>query len=592
MTPRLSLRSVPDIPTAVSAAGRRLSLSGRQPVLLELDLSRGLLEARPADQLAALRSRHTPTLRVLVEQMARAEKQPSVVGLVAQLGPEVLSASQAEELGAAVERFAATGRPTVCWTESFGELGAATVPYLLATFFEEVWLQPSGSLGLLGVSARGVFVRSALDRLGVEPELGQRHEYKNAADLMLRSSMSEPNREALQRVADSVLDQVVATTARRRRLELGQVRAAVDSGPLTAQQALDAKLVDRIGYRDEVYAQLREQLASAGKLELRYVHRWSPPPAAAARARARNRGRPVVAVVNVTGGITRGRSGSSPLQGAHAGADTVTAALRAAGDRDDVRAVVLRVVSPGGSYVASDAIRRAVLQLRAGGRPVVASMGSVAASGGYFVAMPCDEVVATPSTVTGSIGVLGGKLVIREALLKIGVGVESVSAGAHASMFGTDRRFAPDEWQRVDEWLDAVYADFTAKAAQDRGMAYDQLEPLARGRVWTGADAVERGLVDRLGGLRIAVERAAVRAGVDPSDVRVDTVPRVSALQRLQPAKSSETPAAAAGAGWGLGVGPELSIGRGMEAVAVALAAEAGWPVAGVLTLPGNWLLT
>jgi protease-4 len=154
-------------------------------------------------------------MHVLEQRLERAGRDDSVVALVAQLGPEALTASQAEEIGAAVERFAATGRPTVCWSESFGELGAGTVSYLLAAFFDQIWLQPTGSLGLLGVSSRGVFVRGALDRLGIEPQLGQRHEYKNAADLLLRSSMSEPNREALQRLADSELDQVVATTARR-----------------------------------------------------------------------------------------------------------------------------------------------------------------------------------------------------------------------------------------------------------------------------------------------------------------------------------------------------------------------------------------
>jgi protease-4 len=572
--------------STVPDAVRRLRPEGRPPVLLELDLSRGLLEARPTDQLSALRSRHIPTVRNLQEQLRRAERDSSVAGLVAQLGPQPLTASQAEELGAAVERFGATGRPTLCWTDSFGELGTATAAYLLAAFFDEVWLQPSGSLGLLGVAARGVFVRPALDRLGVEPQLAQRHEYKSAADLFLRSSMSEPNREALQGITDSMLEQVVSTTARRRDLAADQVRAAVDRGPLSAQQALDAQLVDRLGYRDEAYAELRRRLGVDGRLELRYVQRWSPPPVAAVRERLRDKRRPVVAVVTINGGISRGRSGSSPLNGPHAGADTVTAALRTAGERDDVRAVVLRVVSPGGSYVASDAIRRAVLQLRATGRPVVASMGSVAASGGYFVAMPCDEVVATPSTITGSIGVLGGKLVVRQALSRWGIEVESVGSGEHATMFGADRRFDEEEWRRVDEWLDAVYADFTAKAAQDRSMAYDRLEPLARGRIWSGADALNNGLVDRLGDLRTAAERAATLAGVEPGAVRLRSVPHLTPMQRLSPPKSSESPTAAAGtAGSDLLGGPESLL----RAVWSSVAQQ---PVHGVLTMPGAWQLT
>ena len=552
------------------------------PTLLELDLSRGLLEAAPADPVSALRARRVPALRTLVERLRRAANDDSVVGLVAHVGPDVLTASQAQELGQAVEELAATGRPTVCWTESFGELGPGTVPYLLASHFEEVWLQPSGSLGLLGVSARGVFLREALDRLGVEPQLGQRHEYKNAADLLLRSSMTEAHREALQRVADSVLDQVVASAVRRRGLAPERVRAAIDDGPLTALDALEVGLVDRLGYRDEVYDDLRRRLADAGRLALRYVDRWSPDPVARIRDRARDRRWPTVAVVSVVGGITVGRNGGSPLMGARAGSDSITAALRAAGDRDDVRAVVLRVVSPGGSYVASDAVRRAVLRLRESGRPVVASMGSVAASGGYFVAMPCDEVIATPSTITGSIGVLGGKVVIRDALRRTGVGVERVTAGAHAAMFSPESRFDDVEWERVEQWLDAVYDDFTHKAAEDRGMPHEQLEPLARGRVWTGVDARERGLVDGLGGLRSAVVRATQLAGVDADRVRMRAVPHVTPLDRLRPPQSSEAPSA------GTWSGP-LGTAAGPEALIRVLLSTVGTPVAGVLSLPGSW---
>jgi protease-4 len=569
-------------PVSPSAVREKLAAAVEPDrLLLELDLSRGLLEAPPSDPLSAVRARRIPTLRTLVEQLHRAAKDRSVQGLIAHVGAATLTAAQAQELGEAVEAFAASGRPTLCWTESFGELGGGTAPYLLAAYFDQVWLQPSGSLGLLGVSAYGLFVRDALDRLGIEPEFGQRHEYKNAADLFLRSSMSDAHREALQQLADSTLDQIVGTTTRRRGLSGEAVRSAIDAGPLTAQQALAAGLVDRLGYRDEAYADLRQQLAPDGQLRLRYVERWSPGPVKRIRERAQRQ--PTIAVVPVVGSITVGRSGSSPLQGTHSGSDTVTAALRAAEADDGIRAVVLRVVSPGGSYVSSDAIRRQVLRLRESGCPVVASMGSVAASGGYFVSMPCDEVVAEPTTITGSIGVLGGKLVIRDALHKAGIGLESVTSGEHAGMFSTNRRFDQVEWDRVDEWLDAVYADFTAKAASDRGMALDELEPIARGRVWTGADALRRGLVDQMGGLRTAVTRAAELAEVDAERVRLRTLPHLTPINRLRPPSSSESPAAAS-AGASLG-------GDGVEALIRTVWSVVFRPVGGALTLPGHWEL-
>jgi protease-4 len=255
----------------------------------------------------------------------------------------------------------------------------------------------------------------------------------------------------------------------------------------------------------------------------------------------------------------------------------VCAALRAAGERDSVAAVVLRVVSPGGSYVASDAIHREVVRLREAGTPVVVSMGSVAASGGYFVAMAADEIVALPSTVTGSIGVLGGKIVVGDALRRLGIGTEPVGSGAQATMFDPTRRFETAEWRRVERWLDAVYDDFTAKAAAGRRLPHEQLEPLARGRVWTGADACERGLVDTLGGLDRAVTSAAERAGTVRERVRVERVPHVGPLERLRPAPSSESAAAGSGAP-----------GTFEELAATALRGL-GLPGTGVLSLPGPW---
>ncbi len=551
-------------------------------VLLELDLTRGLLESSPAEPVAALRSRRIPTVRVLVEHLAQAAQDDSVVGLVAQVGDKSLTVAQAQELGEAVERFGDSGRVTACWTESFGELAPRTVPYLFAAYCSEVWLQPSGSLGLLGVATRGIFLRRLLGRLGMEPQLGQRHEFKNAADLLMREDMSPAQREALQRVTDSVLDEVVATAARRRRLSLEQVREAVSSSPLSAQQAVDMRLVDRLGYRDELYDDLRSRLSPSGDVTLRYVERWRPQPVTTLRRQVA-RHRPTLAMVPVVGGIRVGRSGSSPVGGPHSGSDTVTAALRSAAKREDIRAVVLRVVSPGGSYVASDAVRQAVLRLRETGRPVVASMGTVAASGGYFVSMPCDEIVASPTTITGSIGVLGGKVSIQSTLQQAGVSVEPVSSGSQAAMFVPERPFDPVEWERVEAWLDQVYDDFTRKAAADRGVSWNQLEPLARGRVWTGADARDRGLVDRLGGLNTALDRAAQLAGVDRRQARLVVLPHVKPVNRLRPPKSSESPAAATAS-----VAPEAA---GVEALLSSVWSSLGVAANGVLTLPGSWEL-
>lgn len=523
-------------------------------ILLELDLATGVLESTPTDPLAAWRARGTPILPDLVRRLREAAKRDEVVGLIAHIGGHGLEPAQAEELGAAVESFGAAGKATVCWAETFGETGNGTVDYHLAAHFDEIWLQPSGGLALVGFAAQGTFVRGALDRLGVEPQVHRRHEYKSAPDLVLRESMSDEQRETLQRLTDGLTASVTATIARRRSLEAGDVRRVIADAPLTPAQAAERGLIDHVGYRDEAYAAVGRRVGDGASR--RFVHRWSPPRRDELERRLRHdvarrlgRARPAtIAVVPVVGGIMLGRTGHAPVSGRTAGSDTICAALRAAREDDDVAAVVLRVVSPGGSYTASDAIYREVARLRDAGRPVVASMGGVAASGGYFVSMGADEIVALPSTITGSIGVFAGKMVVRAAQEKLGVGREIVASGEQAAMWSPTRPFTDDELRRLDRWLDDVYADFTQKAAAGRGMAREELEPLARGRIWTGTDARERGLVDRLGGIDAALEAAAGRARIDLADALVTRYPAVSPLARLRPPLNSDAPSVAAAA--------------------------------------------
>ncbi|HEY0474929.1 MAG TPA: signal peptide peptidase SppA, partial [Kribbella sp.] len=291
--------------------------------------------------------------------------------------------------------------------------------------------------------------------------------------------------------------------------------------------------------------------------------------------------KPVVAVIRISGGILVGRnSGGGPLGGPRSGSDTIGAALRAVAEDEKVKAVVLRVDSPGGSYVASDAIRHEVLRLRATGRPVIASMGSVAASGGYFVAMPADVVVAQPGTITGSIGVFSGKGVIRDALGRIGISQEAVSQGQNSRMFSAQEEFTPEQWALLEESLDRIYADFVAKAAQDRGMPEAELERLARGRVWTGADARERNLVDELGGFEHALQLACRRAGLDRDRIAVAVAPHRSLLSRLRPPQSTEDLAATAASTWTT------------DGLAASIYTRLGLPPAGVLTMPLNWHIT
>jgi protease-4 len=544
--------------------------------LLELDLTRGVLETPPASPVAAFRARHLPTLRELVGALRKGARDDGVVGVVAHIGGNRLSLAQVQELREAVADFRTSGKAAVAWTESFGETGQGTVPYYLATAFDEIWLQPSGDLAITGVSVQAVFIRGALDKAGVIPQFGKRREYKTAADTFTEREMTAPAREMASRLAESAYEQIVEGIAVRRRLDSARVRELVDSAPLPAQDGLDAGLVDRLGYRSDVYDELEKLLQYDDRLLAERYIRRGPRTLDEVRKNLPWPQKPLVAVVRVTGGISVGRNSNSPMGGPGSGSDTVGAALRAVSDNERVKAVVLRVDSPGGSYVASDAIRNEVLRLRSTGRPVIASMGGVAASGGYFVAMPADVIVAQPGTITGSIGVLTGKGVVRDALGRIGISQEVVSEGANAQMYSAQEEFTDEQWARLEETLDRIYKDFVAKAAQDRGLPEEQLESLARGRVWTGADAHSHKLVDELGGFQHALTLACNRAGLDRDEIAVTAVPHRNLLSQLKAPTTTDDLAVSAA---------PLTL----DGLTSGLYSALGLPPAGVLRMPFSW---
>lgn len=524
--------------TQIEQANRRRTA----PLILELDLTEPLVEGVPQDPLSALRARRQTSLRMVLDGLHRAGRDPRVRALVAKVGGSrpALPAVQAQELREAVEEFRHHGKLTVAWAETFGEAGGGSAPYYLATAFEEVWLQPSGDVGLTGVAGEVPFLRGALDRIGITPQIAQRHEYKNAANIFTEREFTEAHREATECLVDSVMVQLVAAIATDRNMSRTEVGALFDRAPVFATEALEAGLVDHLGYRDEIYASVRERVGTDAFLM--YVGRYGRSKLTERIARPRS---DKLGLIHVTGPIHLGRSGMRP-GGQNAGSDTVVAALRAATEARGVKAIVLRVASPGGSYVASDTIWRQVALTRQAGKPVVVSMGNVAASGGYYVSMGADTIVAEPATITGSIGVVSGKPVVDRLLERLSIGHEAVAGARHSLMFSPFQKFSEDEWERLNIWLDRVYDDFVGKVADSRGLRLDRVRDIARGRVWTGADARERGLVDELGGLRTAVDIAKERAGIPSSvDTALDLYPRTPLMARLRPAQSSEDLAAA-----------------------------------------------
>jgi protease-4 len=512
----------------------------RPPILLELDLTQPLVDPPPGDPLAQLRGHGRRQLRPTLRALHEAAEDPRVRGLVAKVGGPLTWATM-HELRRGLQAFLDVRKPTVAWAETFPDGPIGTCAYVLAAGFDEVWLQPGGGLGLIGVAVETTFLRGAFDKLGIDPQLEQRHEYKNAADLFTRTEYTDAHRESLDAVAASVFTEAVSIIAAGRSMSAERVRELVDGGPRTAAEAVEARLVDRLGYRDEVLAAVRQRVG-AEDAELLFADRWRP----RRRWRLPARHRQHLALVEVRGAIASGRSRPGPL-GGQVGSDTVATELRAALDDDRVRGVVLRVESPGGSAVASEVIWREVGRVREAGKPVVVSMGDVAASGGYYVSCPADRIVAAPSTLTGSIGVLSGKFVTSGLLGKVGLTHDAVEQGERARMWSARRGFTDEELERLNVEIDVIYADFVGKVAAGRGRPVAEIEPIARGRVWSGRDAHQIGLVDDLGGLRDAA-RIARRLADLPHDAPVLPALHVPLPARLGQPRNSEDPRALAAA--------------------------------------------
>lgn len=521
----LSLAGLAAVLLAAAAVAGAVARRVPRRTVLELDLSEPLRD-QPRDHPLAGAVARRPSLRDVVETLQRAGDDDRVAGLVAVIGTPATGLADVQELRDAVAAFRATGKFAVAYADTFGEFAAANAAYYLACAFQEISVQPSGDVGLTGLAAEVTFLRGALDKLGVRPRLDHRHEYKNAKNLLTERGFTPAHREATGRVVESLFAQLVDAVAEGRGLSASTVRDLVDRGPLFGADAVEAGLVDGLAYRDEVVDRVK-RLAGGGRLLALADYRK--------RAR-RQRGRAsTVAVVHGSGAVVRGKGRFNPLTLRAMGSDPITSAFRRAVADRRVKAILFRVDSPGGSYVASDAIWRATVRAREAGTPVVVSMGNVAGSGGYFVAMAADRIVAHPATITGSIGVVGGKSVLAGLKGKLGVTTDAVHAGEHALLGSVSRDYTGGEWQRLQQWLDRVYDDFTAKVARGRGLPIERVREVARGRIWTGADAHAHGLVDELGGYPAAFRLVREVAGL-PADARL----------RLKPFPGRPSPAARA----------------------------------------------
>ena len=503
--------------------------------VLELDLLTAPPETTGFDPMAIISGGGRPmALREAVAAIHRAAEDDRVAGLIARVQLPAAAAGPVQELRDAIAAFS-DEKPSLAWAETY----PGTLSYYLASAFREVWMQPSGTVGLVGFATSALFLRDALDKAGIEAQFIARGEYKSAANLFTQDRYTDAHREADSRLLDSLHGQVWQAVAESRHIDPAAVDELADKAPLLRDDAVTGRLVDRIGFRDEAYARISELVGAPGFRRKPATPTTIPTHRRGCICRATPRpprprpgpqmpsipgrkSKPTIAVVTLHGPIVSGRGGPQllPFGNSSAGGDTIAAALREAAADDSVSAIVLRVDSPGGSVTGSETIWREVNRIREGGKPVVASMGAVAASGGYYVSMGADAIVANAGTITGSIGVVTGKLVARELKDRLGVGSDSVRTNENADAWSINKPFTDEQHAHVEAEADLFYTDFVERVAQGRKLSVEAVDAVARGRVWTGADALERGLVDELGGLRTAINRAKVLAGLDEDDRR------------------------------------------------------------------------
>lgn len=489
--------------------------------VLRLTLDRPLPDYDPAPELPFF-GRHAGSSLIDVYQALRgARTDPDVVGLAVHIKQAALGLAQAEELRRQIAGLAAAGKTVECYLETAGEGSNGTLAYYVATACPTISLAPAGELNIVGLFADSSFLRGTLDKLKIEPEFESVGTYKSAGEAYTEYQHSAAAREALSSLLDDFYSRLAADIAIGRQLEDSRVRQLIDAAPYSATEALELGLVDRLAYPDQFETSLRETLGEDwGWVE---VQDYAP--------RGLDLGRSKVALAFAQGTIVRGRSGVDPWsQQRYVGADGFGAVLEELIEDDSIVAVILRVDSPGGSAQASDLLLRQVERL-AEVKPVVVSMSSLAASGGYYISAKARHIVAESTTITGSIGVIAGRFVTgRFQKELLGVSHDTLKRGANADYFSSLEPFNAPQRERFRSMMSAVYDTFLDHVVAGRGMERAAVEAVAEGRVWTGQSALGLGLVDEVGGFDSARRAAAEAAGLEVDQTRLVLYPKPPSL--------------------------------------------------------------
>jgi len=480
--------------------------------VLVIDAEGNIEEQRGPDFLGALTGIGAPVLHDYLDAIDSARTDSRVAGIVFRIAPLATGWGKLEEIRTHLIAFQSSGKPSICY---LGYDGIGNPEYYLASACKEIWLVPSAPVSIRGMMAEAVFYRGTLDKLKIIPEFYHVAEYKTAYNMFTERKFTPAHREEVESVLRSIYNRYVRESAQARHMERAKFEELVNHGPLLTSEAIEDKLVDRLGYWDQVQNYFKSQGRG-----------WNPISLNRYRGFVKGGGGQKIAVVHATGLIMSGESQSSPAGGFIMGGDSVAADIRNARNDSTIKAIVLRVDSGGGSVVASEVIRREV-ELAQGSKPVVVSMSDVAASGGYWIAAPASRIIADANTITGSIGVLTGKLNLSGLYSLLGLSTDYIATSDNATLFSDQQNFTSAQQAYIQKSLENTYSEFTKGVAQGRHMSVEAVDKIAKGREWTGAQGKDIGLVDEIGGFDRAIEVAKELAHIPANEsVRILRYPQ------------------------------------------------------------------
>ncbi len=473
---------------------------------------------------------NAPILRDMIQAIDTAAQDPKIHGIVARMYDGQFQLAHIQELRTALKRFKASGKFTKIYSSSYGGMGNGTGRFYLASLFDERWMQPMGIVSITGLRMEVPYFKSLLDKIGIKPEFIQKKEFKTAYESVMKSKMTTENKYMLGKIKDTIRSEILSEAANDLKIKEAQFNNLMNTGIFTADKALENSLITHNDFADTLTHQIAKNLHDDpdydGNIFISVAHYLEN------TTKKPKPGKPTIALIYASG-VIMSTNGDDFAKDGTAASEIIAPALKQAAKDDDIKAIVLRIDSPGGSPVASETILHAVKYAQGKDKKVIVSMGATAASGGYWIASSADHIFASPTTLTGSIGVVGGKISVQDLWKNLGINWNTdVSWGQNSGIWSSNTPFSAAEKTQINAMLDHVYESFIKRVAEGRGFSTLETDKIAKGRVWTGKQALEIGLIDQLGGLTDALDYTAKELNLETrNDLEIITLPKQKTFQ-------------------------------------------------------------